>query len=297
MSLYFARKERWGIYSITKHRFQWVSFSAILPAMLVDGKAIAADIYKELKNEISHLEGVPHLTIFTCQPDFASRKYLGLKKQKAAAIGIEVTVAELPAVTTTEEMVAAVARAAMQTDGIVVQLPLPAHIDTDTVLAAIPKKLDVDVTHFDGTDVRVLPPVVGAIDEIARRHAVPLATSTIVIVGEGKLVGAPAALWAKHHGWQTAVVTEVTPHPEKIIGSANVLILGTGQARLVTPEMAQEGVVIFDAGTSEDGGALVGDAHPDCVNKAELLTPVPGGIGPITLAVLLRNLLMLYKGV
>lgn len=263
--------------------------------MLVDGKRIAADIYKELENEISHLEVAPHLTIFTCLPDFASGKYLNLKKKKAEAIGLQVSIIELPETITTEEMIATVQHSFMQTDGVIVQLPLPAHLDTDAVLSCIPKGLDVDAITFDGSDMEILPPVVGAIDEITRRHNVLLATSRIVVVGEGRLVGAPAAMWAKRHGWNVTVVTEVTPHPEKIIAAADVLILGAGRARLVTPDMIQDGVVIFDAGTSEDGGVLVGDADQACEERAALMTPVPGGVGPLTLAILLRNLIILHK--
>lgn len=265
--------------------------------MLVDGKAIAADIYKELQNEISHLDVAPHLTIFTCQPDFASQKYLALKKKKAEAVGVQINIVEFPDAITTDEMVATIERSFMQTDGVIVQLPLPKHIDTEKVLACIPRELDVDAINFDGTDLRVLPPVVGAIDEIARRYDVLLPTSNILVVGEGKLVGKPAKIWAEHHGWHVETMNELTPHPERLISTADVLILGAGQAHFIKPEQVQEGVVIFDAGTSEDGGALAGDADIACQDKASLMTPVPGGIGPITLAILLRNLVTLHKRV
>lgn len=261
--------------------------------MVVDGIEIAADIYREIKNILSHMSGAPHLTIFTCAPDFATRKYLELKKRRASDVGIAINVIEIPAGSSTEDFIQSMERSFIQTDGVVVQLPLPKQLDTERILKAIPTELDVDGVNYSGRVQQALPPVVGAIDEIARRNNVLFAGSTIVIVGEGRLVGKPAKLWVESHGWKSMVVTEITPHPEKFFSAADILILGAGQSGLITPEKIKNDVVIFDAGTSEDSGKLVGDATPDCKHKAALITPVPGGIGPITIAVLLRNLVLL----
>lgn len=263
--------------------------------MIVDGNTIAADIYREITNELSHLTTTRHLTIFTCAPNFATRKYLDMKRRRATEVGIAVNVIEIPDTCTTEEFVQSVTRSSMLTDGVVVQLPLPKHFDTQTILEAIPRTLDVDVSQYDGTDHLILPPVIGAIDEIARRHGVMFAGANIVIAGEGRLVGKPAKLWADSHGWKSTVVTEVTPHPDTLFSAADILILGTGQAGLIHEENIKTGVVIFDAGTSEQEGRLVGDTDSACYPKTSLITPVPGGIGPITIAVLLRNLVFLSK--
>ncbi len=263
--------------------------------MIVDGHAIARDIYREIDNELSHLDTTRHLTIFTCAPNFATQRYLALKRRRATEVGIAVNVIEIPKTCTTDEFIQSVQRSSMLTDGVVVQLPLPKHIDTDTVLQAIPRALDVDCAQYDGTNHSVLPPVVGAIDEISRRHGVMFAGANIVIAGEGRLVGKPAKLWADSHGWKSLVVTEITPHPDEKFKAADILILGTGQPGLVHEHNIKTGVDIFDAGTSEQGGKLVGDADPNCQPKAGLVTPVPGGIGPITIAVLLRNLVLLSK--
>ncbi|MFM2381717.1 MAG: hypothetical protein RLZZ76_484 [Candidatus Parcubacteria bacterium] len=261
--------------------------------MIVDGKAIAERIYAELKNEVSHTGSKPHLTVFTCAPNFETQKYLNLKRKKAHEVGISVSLIEFPHDITTEEVVTSVAHACMQTNGIIVQLPFPAHIDTDSVLKAIPKSYDVDVACYDGSDDLVLPPVVGAIAEIARVHDVLFATQHVVVVGKGKLVGAPALIWAQKQGAQVSVIDRDTPDPKAIIAQAGILILGAGKPGLIQKDDIQQGVLIFDAGTSEDGGVLKGDADPQCAEKASLFTPVPGGIGPITIAVLLRNLITL----
>jgi methylenetetrahydrofolate dehydrogenase (NADP+)/methenyltetrahydrofolate cyclohydrolase len=151
---------------------------------------------------------------------------------------------------------------------------------------------DVDVTRYDGSDNTLLPPVVGAIAEISRTHNVSFANRSVVVVGNGRLVGAPAAAYAAKEG---ARVTVVTKDSDNISATrdADIIILGAGSPGLLTPDMVKEGVVVFDAGTSEEGGMLVGDADPAVVQKAALLTPVPGGIGPLTIAILLKNVLYL----
>jgi len=257
--------------------------------MIVDGKAIAKEIYRETANQVTHVSYTPHLTVFTCAPNFETQKYLTLKKKKAAEVGVGVNIIELPQTLTTEEMVQSVAHACMQTDGIIVQLPLPEHIDTDAVLSAIPPKYDVDGMHYDGTAETFMSPVVAAISEIAQRHDVLFASQKVVVVGQGRLVGAPAAIWARTQGAQVTVLTAESENNNDVIAEADILILGAGVPGLVKADILKEGVVIFDAGTSEDGGELKGDAHTSCIEKASLITPVPGGIGPITIAILLRN--------
>ena len=257
--------------------------------MIVDGKAIAKDLYREITNQVTHVPHSPHLTVFTCAPNFETQKYLKLKKRKATEVGIGISIIELPEVLTTQEVVQSVHHACMQTDGIIVQLPLPEHIDTQAVLDAIPQKYDVDGMHYDGTPASCMSPVVAAIAEITQRHDVLFAAQKVVVVGHGRLVGEPAALWARSQGAQVTVVTAESEDNESAIATADILILGAGVSGLITPDLIKEGVIIFDAGTSEDGGELKGDAHPSCQQKASLFTPVPGGIGPITIAVLLRN--------
>jgi len=257
--------------------------------MIVDGNTIAKDLYREITNQVTHLAQTPHLTVFTCAPNFETQKYLALKKRKALEVGIGINIIEFPSLLTTEEMVQSVQHACIQTDGIIVQLPLPEHIDTDAVLAAIPQKYDVDGMHYDGTADTFMSPVVSAIAEIVVRHDVLLAAQKLVVVGQGRLVGAPASIWARTQGAQVTVLTAESEETSAAIASADVLILGAGVPGLITPEMIKEGVVIFDAGTSEEAGELKGDAHPDCAKKASLITLVPGGIGPVTIAALLRN--------
>jgi methylenetetrahydrofolate dehydrogenase (NADP+)/methenyltetrahydrofolate cyclohydrolase len=259
--------------------------------MLVDGRALAEQVYATVKTAAEARPVPPHLTIITCAPNAATQQYLALKKRKAAAVGISVNIIELPETVTTAEAVAVVQRAQMQTDAIVVQLPLPAHLDTDEIINAIPPRYDADGMHYDGTAATTVSPVVSAIDTICQQYELLLATQQVVVVGAGRLVGTPAALWAQKRGAHVTVLTKETSEAEAraVVAHADVLILGVGQAGMVQPEMVKDGVIIFDAGTSEDGGELKGDADPACAEKASLMTPVPGGIGPLTVACLLRN--------
>jgi methylenetetrahydrofolate dehydrogenase (NADP+)/methenyltetrahydrofolate cyclohydrolase len=258
--------------------------------MIVDGKAIATEVLGEVADRIKTLPRAPRLTVFTCAPNFETQKFLALKQKRATEVGITVEVVELDPRILTALVIRAIHEALPNTDGVVVQLPFPPNIDIAAVLAAVPSSHDVDALVYGGEDTTVLPPVVGAIDAIATHHQVVWTDKKVAVVGQGRLVGAPAALYARGKGAQVTVLEKDSDDKEQIIKEADILILGAGVPGLVTSNMIKTGVVIFDAGTSEEGGMLVGDADASVALVASLVTPVPGGIGPITIAVLLRNL-------
>ena len=261
--------------------------------MIIDGKAIAADILAEVATEVESL-GEVTLTAITCAPNFETKKYLEMKQRKAAAVGVTLNVVELPVETTTEQFVSQVFHIAQSTHGVVVQLPLPEHIDKDIVLRAVPVEKDPDVFAYGEKRDRVLPPVVGAIDEISQLHEVEWKNKRVVVLGQGTLVGKPAARYARKRGARVRVYEEGTLDLRSL-KTADIIISGIGKPAFITADMVQEGVVVFDAGTSEDGGELKGDVHLDVASHAQLMTPVPGGIGPITIAYLLKNLVTLAK--
>ena len=258
--------------------------------MIIDGRAVAARILGSLQQTVLQLPAPPRLTVFTCAPNFETQKFLALKKRRAEEVGIMLQIVEFPADSSQSEIIQSIEVAHQTTDGIIVQLPFPTNIDIDTVLQSVKSTHDVDAIHYDGSITTILPPVVGAIAELANVHQIDFQNKQVVVIGQGRLVGRPAALYAKSCG---ANVTVVTKDNEADLISmtkiADILITGAGVPGLIKSEMVREGVVIFDAGTSEDGGELVGDVDSDCAYKAALFTPVPGGIGPITVAVLLRN--------
>ncbi|HEY0964298.1 MAG TPA: bifunctional 5,10-methylenetetrahydrofolate dehydrogenase/5,10-methenyltetrahydrofolate cyclohydrolase [Candidatus Paceibacterota bacterium] len=263
--------------------------------MIIDGKKIAADIYQETADLVHQCPRTPVMAAITCAPNFETKKYLDLKVKKAAEVGITLRVIELPATVTTQEAIDCVRAVAPQVDGIVVQLPFPPHIAREQVLAVVPPEKDPDGFSYGAVEGACLPPVVGAIVEIAQRHNITFDQKHVVVLGQGRLVGAPVATFLNASGAIVQTFTEADEHPREALLRADVLVTGIGKAHFVTPDMVPNGIAIFDAGTSEDGGVVVGDVHPDVAEKAALFTPVPGGIGPITVALLLRNLVSLIR--
>lgn len=263
--------------------------------MIVDGKAVAACIYNEVAKDVAMLPRVPVLAAIACAPNFETQKYLELKKRKAAEVGIALRVVELPESVSTEEAIACVLAVAPQVDGVVVQLPFPPHIDREALLAAVPASKDPDGFSYGTSDAACLPPVTGAILAIAEAYNVTFADKDIVVLGQGRLVGAPIVRYLRTIGAPVTVLTEADANPMSVLKAADVIVSGIGKPHFVTADMVKEGVLIFDAGTSEDGGVVVGDVHPDVAHHAAFFTPVPGGIGPVTVAVLLRNLVTLVR--
>lgn len=259
--------------------------------MIIDGKRIAEEIFQDLRAKVRSLPHSPRLTVATCAPNFETARFLGIKKKRAEDIGISLCVLELPEDASTNECVTSIKRAATDSDGVIVQLPFPSHIDSSALVQAIPKSHDVDA--FGLVDPEVLPPVVGAMKEILDRSGIDVGGKQVLVVGNGRLVGTPAAAWLKNQGAKVEVVTIDSGNITEKTKEADIIVLGAGSPHLLTLDMVNEGVVILDAGTSEEEGYLKGDADPECASKASLFTPVPGGIGPITIAVLLRNLVVL----
>lgn len=259
--------------------------------MIVDGKSIARSIYSALATQVFEFNIPPKLSVFTCAPDLETRTYLKLKKEKAEMIGIAVEIVECTENETTKSLIQQIEKTAGSTDGIIVQLPFPAHIDIDQVIRAIPTTHDIDGLN-PSTD-SVLSPVIGACKEILEQYNVPIENQQVVILGNGRLVGRPAAKWFTEMGAQVDVLTKNTENIAHYTKQADIIVCGAGAPGFLIPEMITDGVVILDAGTSEEGGVLRGDADPRCSEKAKLITPVPNGIGPITIAILLRNLVTL----
>lgn len=262
--------------------------------MEIDGKQIAADILKSVAQEVEALDKTPSLSAITCAPNFETQKYLQMKKNRSAKIGISLNVIELSAQVTTQDVIDRVLKVAEEADGIVVQLPLPEQIDVDAVIESIPVDKDPDGFHYGNNKLSALPPVVGAIDEISKRYNIDWKGKKVVILGEGRLVGAPAAHYAQETG-ATVVVLNQDNFNLEAVKQADILISGIGQPNFIKAESIKDGAVVFDAGTSEDGGVLVGDVDPAVTDKVSLITPVPGGIGPITIACLLKSLVSLIS--
>ncbi|MDB5236972.1 MAG: Methylenetetrahydrofolate dehydrogenase / methenyltetrahydrofolate cyclohydrolase [Parcubacteria group bacterium] len=264
-------------------------------AMIVDGRAIAADILATTKKEVALLGYAPVVRAIVVSPSPATHSYLRIKSARAEDAGMKMDVVHLPDEATNEEVIAAVQ--APGADAVIVQLPLPERLDEDAILASIPLTQDADVLSaeayalfIDGSEGAIMPPVAAAVAEICARNSVELFGAKALVVGNGRLVGQPVWHWLQRSGADVLVVTRSTQGTlPTLLPNMDIVVSGAGSPGLIRPEDLKRGAVLIDAGTSESNGAIVGDASPDCAEKASVFTPVPGGVGPVAVACLFRN--------
>lgn len=258
--------------------------------MVIDGNKLAQEIKQGLELQARGKD--LRLAVVRVGEDPVSERYVERKKKLGLDIGVEVVVYEYSSTIMEDDLVQEVARLAtdQRINGIIVQLPLPPEINEQRILDLIPPDKDVDAL---GLEARVLPPTVGAVKEILERNNIELIGKKAVVLGKGKLVGRPVAIWLTQEGAEVSVIDSKTNDPASLLKQADIIISGVGRSDLITPEVIKEGVVLIDAGTSEQSGQLVGDANPACAGKCSLFTPVPGGVGPLTVVMLFKNLLEL----
>lgn len=263
--------------------------------MIVDGKKIAADVKERVRHGMAQFGRPLTLALIRTDKDSVAKKFVDMKSRTAEDLGVKVVQFLLPPNITTDEVIAIVASAAAEADGVLVQMPLAAGIDADKVLESVPLQKDVDAMGKRSGEL-VLTPVVGAIAEILNRAEVEVAGKRAVVVGAGRLVGAPASTWLKAKGAEVTVLTIESGPIANYTPGADIIVLGVGKAGMLTPDIIKDGVVILDAGASEMKGSIVGDADPRCAAHASVFSPVPGGIGPITISMIFKNLLELAGG-
>lgn len=264
--------------------------------MIIDGRQIANNIRANVRAALAGTHSQMTLGILSIGGDGVTKQFVGIKKKSADDIGVVLYERSLSETASTEEVIEIMAELVSRTNGVIVQLPLPETVDRKKVLSSLPASHDVDCL---GDEARaaftkggpLLPPVVGAIREILERFSVAVEGKKVVVVGKGVLVGEPATAWLKRQG---AVVTALDENDDvaTYTHDSDIIVLGAGHPSLLKPSMIRDGVVLFDAGTSESGGKIIGDADPACAEKASLVTPVPGGIGPIAVAKIFENLLI-----
>ncbi|HEV8650544.1 MAG TPA: bifunctional 5,10-methylenetetrahydrofolate dehydrogenase/5,10-methenyltetrahydrofolate cyclohydrolase [Actinomycetes bacterium] len=275
-----------------------------MPARILDGRAAAAQIRAELAPEIERLAAAgrrPGLAAVLVGDDEASHIYVGAKQRAAANVGIDSRRVSLPADSSQAQVLDAVAElnADPAVHGIIVQLPLPDGLDPVAVQEAIDPAKDVDGLHpwNEGRllrgDPAFAPCTPAGIVELLRRERVPVEGSHVVIVGRGLLVGRPLAvlLSAKAAGANATVTIchTGTRGLSSFTREADVLVAAAGRPAMIGPDMVRPGATVVDVGNHRVDGALVGDVAPEVAEVAGALTPVPGGVGPMTVAMLLAN--------
>ena len=272
--------------------------------MVIDGKQLASEIIEELKKEREAILKKIRLAVVLVGDNPASLSFIKQKEKVAQELNIDFRLYQYPETIKTKELrkkVSAICRVTFNR-GVVVQLPLPASINSQVVLNAILPLKDPDILSeknlggFYVNRLIVLPPVIEAIKFLLKKYQIPIEGKIVLLIGRGQLVGKPAALWFINQRATVIVANSKTQNLMNFTKSADVIVSSAGVPNLITGDLVKEGVVIFDAAVVSEAGKLKGDSDFDSLqDKAALLTPVPGGLGPLTVAFLFKNLLELVK--
>ena len=260
--------------------------------MIINGKKIAYVVELNIIQRIKTLDEKPKLAVINVDGNLVSVSFINMKRRFADRVGVDFSVLNFDSSIGNDELIAEIKKAAALCDGLVVQLPLPKRLDTDFILESIPPEKDVDAL---GPNPKILSPVVEAIKKILSISQFSLKSKRVLVIGRGRLVGLPIAKWLGGNGTTVDVIGDEVENIEMYAKKADIIISGAGSPHLLKPQMIKEGAVLIDCGASEAGGKLLGDAHPSCAAKCSIFTPVPGGVGPITVAMLFSNLLYLME--
>ena len=267
-----------------------------MPAGVIDGKALAERIRGEIAQEVRELGEIGLATVLVGD-DPASDIYIRLKHKAAAEVGINARDIRLASQTTEAELLEQVARlnADESIDGLLVQLPLPDHIDEARVIRALDPVKDVDGLHPLNFGQLVLgrPTHVGAtpvgVMRLLEENGVELEGARAVVVGRSDIVGKPAALLLLHANATVTVCHSRTRDLGAVTREADVLVVAVGQTAVIGPDDVREGATVIDVGMNRGDEGVVGDVDPGAAERAGLITPVPGGVGPMTIAMLLAS--------
>lgn len=274
-------------------------------AKILDGKAVSAAVKEQVAEETAALKEkgiVPGLAVVIVGDDPASHVYVNNKKKACAQVGFHSEEYALPAQTTQEELLALVDTLNKKPDinGILVQLPLPSHLDEKSVIESIDPKKDVDAFHASNVgkimigDYHFLPCTPAGVMELLKSEKIDVCSKNCVVIGRSNIVGKPMAMLLLHQHGTVTICHSRTKNLREVCAQADILVAAVGIAKFVKGDMVKEGAVVIDVGMDRDeNGKLCGDVDFAQVEpKASYITPVPGGVGPMTIAMLMKNTLM-----
>ena len=277
-------------------------------AMRIDGKAIAAALRGEIAAETAALKekGItPGLAVILVGEDPASQTYVRNKQKACLEVGFHAEQIDLPATTTQEELLAVVEELNHRSDihGILCQLPLPRGLDDSAVIAAIDPRKDVDAFHAENVghimigDQHFLPCTPAGVMELIHRSGISVEGKHCVVIGRSNIVGKPMAMLLLQENGTVTICHSRTKNLTEICRQADILVAAVGRAKFVTAAMVKPGATVIDVGINRDeAGKLCGDVDFAAVEPiAGAITPVPGGVGPMTIALLLKNTLTAAK--
>jgi methylenetetrahydrofolate dehydrogenase (NADP+)/methenyltetrahydrofolate cyclohydrolase len=272
--------------------------------ILLDGKSLANEIKDNLKEEISSYHRKIGLAVVLVGDDQASHLYVSMKKKATEYVGMESISLQFPEDISEEKLISEIEKlnTNSKVDGILVQLPLPNHIDSNKILEIVSPEKDVDGFHpynvggvLSGLDTFAPCTPVGMV-ELLDKYEIDIQGKNVVVVGASNIVGKPIASLLLNRNATVEICHIYTENLKEHTLKADILVVAVGKANLITADMVKEGVVILDVGINKVGNKIVGDVDFDAVSKkASYITPVPGGVGPMTIAMLLKNTLKSAK--
>ena len=273
-----------------------------MSAKIIDGKAVSAAVKEQVRQEIER-EGLEiGLAVVIVGDDPASRVYVNNKKKACEVCGIKSFEYALPAETTEEQLLELVdtLNGDPNVNGILVQLPLPKHLDEEKVIERISPKKDVDAFHESNVgkimigNYAFLPCTPAGCMELIRSTGVEVSGKECVVIGRSNIVGKPMAMLLLHANGTVTVAHSRTKDLAEVCRRADILVAAVGKPNFVTADMVKPGAVVIDVGINRlENGKLCGDVKFDEVSEvAGWITPVPGGVGPMTIAMLMKNTLM-----
>ena len=270
-----------------------------MSAIILDGKATAAVIKAELRQIVSTMAKKPGLGTILVGDDPGSHSYVTGKHKDCAEVGINSIRIDLPATASQSDVAAAIKdlNNSSECTGYIVQLPLPNAISANIILESIDPNKDADGLHPLNLGKLVigarapLPCTPRAILELLHRYTITTSGKEVVVIGRGLTVGRPLGLLLSQRGSDATVTTTHTKTKDLISHTkrADIIIAAIGSAHFLTPEMIKPGAIVLDVGITRTDSGLQGDVHPDVVNVASAFAPMPGGVGPMTRAMLLSN--------
>ncbi len=277
-------------------------------ARIIDGKAVSARVKEQVRKEAETLKekGIEiGLAVVIVGDNPASRVYVNNKKKACAEVGFNSYEYALPEETTEAELLELVEKLNSdgKVNGILVQLPLPKHINENAIINAIRPDKDVDAFHPENVghimigDFSFLPCTPAGVMELIAETGVDVCGKNCVVIGRSNIVGKPMAMLLLHKNGTVTICHSRTKNLEEICSNADILVAAVGKAGFVTPDMVKAGAVVIDVGMNRNAeGKLCGDVdYTACFDKAGYITPVPGGVGPMTIAMLMRNTLTAAK--
>ncbi|MBM7555238.1 bifunctional methylenetetrahydrofolate dehydrogenase/methenyltetrahydrofolate cyclohydrolase FolD [Halanaerobacter jeridensis] len=269
---------------------------------ILDGKKVAEKVEDNLESEIKSLKekGIePGLTVVLVGNDPASQVYVSYKEKACKRVGINSNIVDLPQDVSQEDLLAEIEdlNKDEQVDGILVQLPLPEHIDEEKVIESIVPEKDVDGFHPANVgrlvtqgDMDLAPCTPKGIIEVLNEYNIDIEGKEAVIVGRSNIVGKPIANMLLHNNATVTICHSRTKDLKAHTSQADILIAAVGREEFITADMVKEGAIVIDVGINRTDDGLVGDVEFEAVKeKVAAITPVPGGIGPMTIATLLEN--------